>query len=404
MNVLKNGTKKYMGKKGIAAILIVIAIAGGYYYYRATRSQEIQYTTVKAARGDITSSISATGALVAVETVDVGTQISGTIQSIYIDYNSVVKKGQLIAEIDSSTQMADVAQYRANVLSAQANLANAKATYIKAQRDFVRTGELSASDLISKAELDAGEASLNVAKAQVAASEASVAQARASLAKAEINLGYTKIYSPVDGVVVAKNVDAGQTVAASYQTPSIAEIARNLAEMQVEVNVDEADIGGVAEGQRAKFTVDAYPQDTFDGIVTQVRLEPNSTDNVVTYTVIVKVANEKKLLMPGMTANVSLILQEKNDILIVPNSAFRFRPSNGNTPVVTGGGPGGPGGGRNTVATVSAPSVYTIGKDKKPVKIEVERGITDGQNSEIISGVSEKDSIITGIKIEKEGS
>lgn len=391
---------KNMSKKRIAVILILIAVSACFYYYRTTRTQEIQYTTVKVARGDVTSAISATGTLDAVETVDVGTQISGTIKTIYFDYNSVVKKGQLIAEIDSSTQEADVAQYQANVRSAQANLENSKATYVKAQRDFARTKELSAKDLISKADLDASESSLNVARAQVAASEASVAQARASLNKAKINLGYTKIYSPVDGVVVAKNVDAGQTVAASYQTPSIAEIARNLAEMQVEVNVDEADIGGVSEGQLAKFTVDAHPLETFDGTVTQVRLEPNTTDSVVTYTVIVKVANDKKLLMPGMTANVSLIMQEKQNILMVPNSAFRFKPSNSNNKSSIGGGPGG---GSVSVAAITTPSVYTMDKDKKPVKVDVERGITDGQNYEIISGLNEEDNVITGIKIEKEG-
>jgi len=388
-------------KKVITALVILIAMAGGYYLYSTTRSQEIQYVTVPAARGDITSAISATGTLDAVETVDVGTQISGTVSSVYIDYNSVVKKGQLIAEIDPATHMADVQQYRANLLSARASLENARATYVKAQKDFARTKELAARDLISKAEVDADESSLSVAKAQVAAAEASVAQATATLSKAEINLGYTKIYSPVDGVVVAKNVDAGQTVAASYQTPSIAEIARNLAEMQVEVAVDEADIGGVVEGQRARFTVDTHPAENFEGVVTQIRLSPTTTDNVVTYTVIVKVANDEKLLMPGMTANVSLILMEKEDILIVPNSAFRFRPSTGNNGSAAMGPPGGMG--NRTIAEVTAPAVYMLGKDKKPVKVEVERGITNGQNYEIISGLSEGDSVITGIKIEKEG-
>lgn len=395
------GIKKYIGKKSIAAVLILAAAAGGWYYYRSAKSQEIQYVTASVSRGDVRSSISATGTLSAVETVDVGTQISGKIKSIHIDYNSVVKAGQIIAEIDSATQESDVMQSRANQLSAKAGLQNAKATLIKAQKDYERTKELVAQDLVSRATVDADEASLNVARAQVAAAEAQVAQATASLAKAEINLGYTRIYSPVDGVVVAKNVDEGQTVAASYQTPSIAEIARNLAEMQVEVAVDEADIGGVYEGQTAKFTVDAHPKESFNGIVTQVRLAPNTSDNVVSYTVIVKVANDNKLLMPGMTANVALIIEEREDILIVPNSAFRFRPSNGSSSTAVMGPPGG---GRSTVATVEAPSVYTLDKDKKPVKTEVERGITNGQFYEIISGLNEGDAVITGIKIEKEGS
>lgn len=396
------GIKKYFGKKSLAALLILAAAAGGYYLYASNKKQEIQYVTTAVSRGDITSSISATGTLSAVETVDVGTQISGTIKDIYFDYNSVVKKGQLIAEIDSATQVADVAQYRASYLSAQANLENSRATLVKAQKNYNRTRELAAKDLVSHADVDSDEAALNVAKAQVAASEAQVAQARATLSKAEISLGYTKIYSPVDGVVVAKNVDAGQTVAASYQTPSIAEIARNLAEMQVEVAVDEADIGGVFEGQVAKFSVDAYPRESFVGDVTQVRLEPSTSDNVVTYTVIVKVANDEKLLMPGMTANVSLIIEERENALLVPNSAFRFKPSNGAS-AAAGGGMGGPGGGSRTVAEIASPAVYTLGSDKRPVKAEVERGITNGQFYEIISGLNEGDKVITGIQIEKEG-
>lgn len=397
------GIKKYIGKKSIAAALIVTAVVGGYLLYRSTRTQEIQYVTTAVSRGYIRSSISATGTLSAVETVDVGTQISGKIKTIFIDYNSVVKEGQLIAEIDSATQEADVMQYRANYLSAKAGLENSKATLVKAQKDYARTKELADKDLVSRADLDADEAALNVAKAQVAVSEAQVAQATAILAKAEINLGYTKIYSPVDGVVVARNVDAGQTVAASYQTPSIAEIARNLAEMQVEVAVDEADIGGVFEGQTAKFAVDAHPTESFSGIVTQVRLSPNTSDNVVSYTVIVKVANDDKLLMPGMTANVALIIEEREDVLLVPNSAFRFRPANGASASATGGGMG-PGGGGMNIAAVSVPSVYIMDKDKKPVRTEVERGITNGQFYEVISGLKEGDKVITGIKIEKEGS
>lgn len=402
---MANGTgiKKYIGKKSIAAVLILAAAAGGYFFYKSAKTQEIQYVTTAASRGDIRSSIAATGTLSAVETVDVGTQISGKIKTIHIDYNSVVKAGQLIAEIDSATQEADVQQSRANKLSAVAGLENARATLIKAQKDYARTKELAGKDLVSRADLDSDEAALNVAKAQVAAAEAQVAQASAALAKAEINLGYTKIYSPVNGVVVARNVDAGQTVAASYQTPSIAEIARNLAEMQVEVAVDEADIGGVFEGQTAKFAVDAHPRESFSGVVTQVRLAPNTSDNVVSYTVIVRVANDDKLLMPGMTANVSLIIEEREDVLLVPNSAFRFRPSNGAGAQPSGGmGPGG--GGNRNVAAVETPAVYLMGKDKKPVRTEVERGITNGQFYEIVSGLNEGDKVITGIRIEKEGN
>ena len=239
------------------------------------------------------------------------------------------------------------------------------------------------------------------AKANLAAAEAKVAQYRATLEKSRINLNYTRIYSPVDGVVVAKNVEEGQTVAASYQTPSIAEIARDLTQMQVEVNVDEADIGGVHEGQQAIFNVDTYPADSFEGKVTQVRLSPTTTDNVVTYTVIVKVQNPDGKLLPGMTANVSLILESREDVLVVPNSAFRFKPSNGQSAEM---GMPGPGGGRKqNVAAVTKPAVYTLDK-KNPVKVEVERGITDGQNTEILSGIEEGERVITGIIVPKEES
>lgn len=395
------GIKKYIGKKGIAAVLIIAALAGSYFFLNSAKAKDVQYVTTAVSRGDIRSSISATGTLSAVETVDVGTQISGKIKDIYIDYNSTVEQGQLIAEIDSATQEAEVMQYKANQLSAEASLENAKATLVKAQKDYARTKELAVLDLVSRADADSDEAALNVAKAQVAAARASVAQATATLVKAEINLGYTKIYSPVNGVVVAKNVDTGQTVAASYQTPSIAEIARNLAEMEVEVAVDEADIGGVFKGQIAKFTVDAHPRESFTGEVTQIRLSPTTSDNVVSYTVIVKVANDDMLLMPGMTANVALIIEEREGILLVPNSAFRFKPSNGAASSAAGMVPGGRS--SRTIAAVETPAVYIIGKDKKPAKIEVERGITNGQFYEIISGLNEGDNVITGIKIEKEG-
>lgn len=405
MGVNGKGGIKSSRVKIIVAVAAAAILAVGFYFFSFGRARAIQYVTTAVTRGDITSAISATGTLSAVETVDVGTQISGTIKNIYIDYNSVVKKGQLIAEIDSATQEADVAQYEANLLSASASLENARAGLAKAQKDYKRTRELAAIDLISKATVDADESSLSVARAQAAAADAQVAQARATLTKAQINLGYTKIYSPVDGVVVARNVDAGQTVAASYQTPSIAEIARSLAEMQVEVAVDEADIGGVTEGQQVRFSVDAHARETFSGRVTQVRLKPKSANNLVTYTVIVKVDNDELLLMPGMTANVSLILQHREKALLVPNSAFRFKPSVGNGNAAMAAGPGGPGGGGSrNIAAVSAPTVYMLGKDKEPVKVEVERGITNGQFYEIISGLNEGNQVITGIWIEKEGS
>lgn len=397
IKIMKNG-----GKLKFAALIAAAAVAAaGGFYFLNTREGEIQYKTVPVVRSDLRSTIQATGTLNPVETVDVGTQISGTIKELYFDYNSRVKQGQLIAIMDSATQSAEVAQAQATVASAQADVLNAQAALDVAAKDLARTRELAKRDLIAKADVDADTSTWLKAKANLAAAEAKVAQYRATLEKSRINLNYTRIYSPVDGVVVAKNVEEGQTVAASYQTPSIAEIARDLTQMQVEVNVDEADIGGVHEGQPATFNVDTYPTLNFEGKVTQVRLSPETTDNVVTYTVIVKVQNPDGKLLPGMTANVSLILENRDDVLVVPNSAFRFKPSNGQSAGEMG--PPGPGGGhKQNVAEVTKPALYTLDKKKKPVKIEVEKGITDGQNTEIISGVEEGERVITGIIVPKE--
>ena len=393
MKFIENKISKKLKGRIMAVILVLIVISGGLFWYYSKSAEVIQYKTVRAERSDLRSVIQATGTLDAVETVDVGTQISGTVKEIYIDYNSVVKQGQLIAEIDSATQRTDVAQAEANLQVVQADLMNSEAVLANAEKSLARTRKLAEKDLIAKADVDTDEKTYLTAKAQVAASRARIAQYNATLNKTKINLGYTQIYSPVDGVVVAKNVEKGQTVAASYQTPSIAEIAKDLGQMQVEVNVDEADIGGVKEGQKATFTVDAHPNDPFDGVVTQVRLSPKTTDNVVTYVVIVKVSNNKGLLMPGMTANVSLIVEERKDVVVVPNSAFRFKPSD---PSANSGQPGVPRMGGQTIAEVKAPAVYMLDK-KAPVRVEVKRGITDGQNTEIISGISEGSEVITGI-------
>lgn len=393
MNLKDIKISKTIKRRLIPAILVLLAISGVFYWNYSRSAAEISYRTTKTVRSDLRSVIQATGTLDAVETVDVGTQISGTVKDIYIDYNSIVKKGQLIAEIDSAAQQADVAQAEANLMAARADLMNSEAVFANAEKSLARTKKLAEKDLIAKADVDTDEKTYLTSRAQVAASRARIGQYEAALRKAKINLDHTKIHSPVDGVVIAKNVEKGQTVAASYQTPSIAEIAKDLSQMQVEVNVDEADIGGVRDGQKAAFTVDAHPNDPFEGVVTQVRFSPTTTDNVVTYAVIVKVSNDKGLLMPGMTANVSLIVEERENVIVVPNSAFRFKPVD---PSANQKQQGPPGMGAQTVAEVKAPAVYVLDK-KTPVRIEVKRGISDGQNTEIISGLSEGDQVITGI-------
>ena len=383
--------------KYVTCALIAALVSGGGLWYTENRASgaDVSYRTARVRRGSLRSTIQATGTLSAEETVDVGTQISGTIREIYVDYNDKVKEGQLIAVMDSRTQQADVDMAKANVLSAKADLAKANAKLLRANRDLSRTRQLVKKDLIARSDLDADVADQATAKADVLVAQAKVAQYEATLRKQEINLSYTKIYSPVDGVVVAKNVEKGQTVAASYQTPSIAEIARDLKQMQVEVNVDEADIGSVKVGQRAEFTVDAYTDATFTGSVTQVRISPKSSNSVVSYTVIVKVNNDEEKLMPGMTANVSLIVTEKNDILLVPNAALRFNP-NVNTSVQAQMGPRRRGG---NVAAVETPGVYVM-MNKNPVKIEVEKGITDGTRTEILSGVEEGTEVLVGFNLQ----
>lgn len=398
-----NKTKKYFNKKILFVFVLSLILSSGAYWYLSNKKTDIQYKTAEVIRTDLRSVIEATGTLDAVETVDVGTQISGTVKKVYIDYNSVVKKGDLIAEIDSQTQQADVLQAQANLMSARADLMNYQAVLANAQKNLNRTTQLFQKDLVSKSDVDADERALLTARAQVAGARAKIQQYNASLTKSKITLGYTKIYSPVDGVVIAKNVDTGQTVAASYQTPSIAGIARDLNQMQVEVNVDEADIGGVKNGQKAQFTVDSHPTEIFKGLVTQVRLSPTTSNNVVTYTVIVKVQNRNGMLMPGMTANVSLIVQDAKGVLVVPNSAFRFKPIDITTKVNESMGSGArPGARRSNIVKASTPTVYLIEK-KEPVKVEVKKGITDGQKTEILSGLKEGDQVITGIIVTAEG-
>lgn len=394
-NRLPTKSKKF---RFAAALLVIVAAAGGGGWWWLNREPAIQYKSVPVVRTTLQSTIQATGTLNPVETVDVGTQISGTIEALYFDYNSEVKAGQLIALMDSATQEADVAQGEASLASAKAEVLNAQAALTVAEKNLRRTRELAEHDLVAKADVDADTSTWLQAKANLASAEARVKQQSASLERSKINLGYTKIYSPVDGVIVAKNVEEGQTVAASYQTPSIAEIARDLTQMQVEVNVDEADIGGVHEGQPAEFTVDTFPRDSFTGSVSQVRLSPTTENNIVTYTVIVKVDNPDGKLLPGMTANVSLILDKRDDILVVPNSAFRFKPVTGQSVEV---GPPGPGR-KSNIAAVTAPAVYLLGDKDKPVKAEVERGITDGQNTEVVSGLEEGQRVITGVILPRE--
>lgn len=356
-----------------------IVIAGGVilvlilFFALRGRSNGPEYRTEPVTRGDITATVTATGSVNAVTTVLVGTQVSGTIRSLYVDFNSPVKKGQIIAQIDPSSFEAQAQQARANLSVAAANLEKAEAALVDAKRTLDRNTQLSAKNLIPRSDLDTATTNYDSAKAQVSAAKAQIEQARAALAFAETNLKYTKIVSPVDGVVISRNVDVGQTVAASFQTPTLFTIAQDLTKMQIDTNVAESDIGVVKLGQDVDFTVDAYPDVTFKGKVSQIRRAPITVQNVVTYDVVVLVNNRELKLMPGMTANVSIIIATKKDVLKIPNTALRFRPSER----MQGKSPQGP--------DKKGPGAWVL-ENGKPKRASVTLGISDGAFTEVVSG------------------
>ena len=306
---------------------IAAGIAWGVWYgFFRDEGTEYVYRTQPVTRGSISATVSATGSVNPVEMVDVGTQVSGTIKEIYVDYNSRVTKGQLIAMLDTDMLQSRIEEAKAALALAQARTTSARASVADADRTFKRNKELWGRDLIARSELDAAETKLSLARASLAENNAQVVQAKASLKQAETSLGYARIVSPVDGVVIARKVDVGQTVAASLQTPTLFSIARDLTRMQIEASVDEADIGRIAEGQKAICRFDAWPDTTFEGTVTQVRLKSTVVSNVVTYTVIIRVDNSELKLKPSMTANVTIVTEEKKDALKVPAAALRFTP------------------------------------------------------------------------------
>ena len=359
--------------KKILAIALVLAGAGiaGYYWFN-TRDSEPKFRTEKITRGDITSTVTASGTVNAVTTVLVGTQVSGSIKEIFVDYNTPVKKDQVIARIDPAAFEAQVDQAGAALVSARANLEKSDAALMDAQRNLNRSKELFGKNLIARSDFDTAETNFLSAKAQVGVSKAQVSQAEASLRTAETNLRYTKIVSPVDGIVVSRNVDVGQTVAASFQTPTLFTIAQDLTKMQIDTNVDEADIGRIATGMEVEFTVDAYPETTFKGKVFQVRNAPITVQNVVTYDVVIKVDNPDLKLKPGMTTNVAIIVSTKNGVVRIPKSALRFSP----TP---------PERNRTARQQQKGPAVWIL-ENNAPKRVPVTAGISDGTYSELLSG------------------
>ena len=430
--------------KWVAVLIVLGAIAGGAAWYLKSRQEPPpEYLVVAVTRGDLTQAVTATGQLAPVLNVQVGSQISGIVRKLYADFNSVVKSNQVVAEIDPST-------YEIGVLKAQAQLANSKANLALAEVQARRAGELFENKLISGSDHDTAQAQLLQAQAQVQIDEA-------NLKTANVQLSYCKIYAPVDGVVITRSVDVGQTVAASFNTPTLFLMAGDLSKMQIDALVSEADIGGVATNQDVTFTVDAYPFRSFSGKVSQIRYGSITNQNVINYDCVISLDNSDLKLLPGMTANVSIILAQRTDTLKVPNAALRFRPpevagatnaaaqtmAQGRGPGGNGSGdgggvrPGGPGRGAGqgrpgangmapgegrrgdrgsgeqpggagrrprserqltrTIYVLPATSNSKDPADAKPKPVQIKVGISDGISTEVLEGLEEGARVVTGV-------
>jgi HlyD family secretion protein len=346
-------------KKAFVGVVVLVALAGGAYTFYAYRGNapEPTVTTATLARGDIADTVGATGTLQAVTTVQVGTQVSGTILELRADFNSLVRKGQVIARLDPSLFETQTEQARANLIRAQADLERLKVTLEDARTKLARAKELSARQLIPQTELDNAEVTLRSTEAQIRSSQAQVTQADAALNQSQVNLQHTVIEAPIDGLVISRNVDVGQTVAASMSAPTLFVLAADLTKMQVVANLDESDVGRIRPGQRVAFRVDAYPAEDFSGTVAQVRLQPIVQQNVVTYATVIDVPNPELKLKPGMTANVNVEIARRTDVVRIPNAALRFRPTNeifaalGQTPPAPGAPPGSGGAGQGSTTS-----------------------------------------------------
>jgi HlyD family secretion protein len=400
----------------IIAIVVVVGVLVALFFLRRGKGGGAEpYRTEAIDRGDVTTTVSATGTVSAVTTVQVGSQVSGIVARLHADFNSQVKKGQLLAELDPTPFLQQVEQRRADVTKSQVDVANTLVTYNRQKR-------LAAVGLIAQADLDAAKAAYDGARASLALSQASLRQA-------ETNLGYAKIYSPIDGQVVARQYDVGQTVAASFSAPTLFTIAQDLTKMQVQADVDQSDIGQIKVGEVARFSVDAYPDQEFRGQISQVRLNATITQNVITYPVIIEVPNPDGKLRPSMTANVTVEVSTVHDVLRVPNAALRFKPEtpagkggagNGSQRAAAGGGsgaggsferaaadrgPGGPGsglanalpgGGRGKKRQEQ--TVYVLGDQNALRAVSIRTGISDGHYTQVVRGdLKPGDKVVTGV-------
>ena len=365
--------KLRISKIWIAVVVIVIVAVAAWAMSGGKKEEDINFKEEKVALKTLQNSVTATGTIEAVTSVTVGTQVSGIVNKLYVDYNSQVKRGQVIAELDKTNLLSELNTAKANLASAQSSL-NYQAANMERYKTLYKKG------LVSADEYENALLTYRQAKEQVASSKENVQ-------RAQTNLGYATITSPIDGTVISKSVEEGQTVAASFNTPELFTIAKDLTNMQVVANVDEADIGGVKEGDRVTFTVDAYPDDTFEGTVKQVRLEATTTNNVVTYEVVISAPNADLKLKPGLTANVTIYTQERSGILAVANKALRFTPTKETVgkdmKIVDCKG-------KNKVWTLNGKTLTA-----HPVTI----GQTDGINTEITKGLKQGDKIVTEIVV-----
>jgi HlyD family secretion protein len=386
-------------------LALLLLLAGS----ACSRKQQAGFRSEEVTRGPVSEIVNATGDVSAIVSVNVGSQDSGIIDKLFVDFNSKVKKGQLLATLDARLFVAALEHAQANLASSEANVEKAQAAYEDSVRIARRDVELRSSNLIAQADVDTAVATRDGNKAALSAAKAAVLQARADRDTARVNLAFTKITSPIDGIVVTRSVDVGQTVAAAFQAPTLFLIANDLTKMQILANIDEADVGKVHEGAEARFTVDAYPGETFTGKIQQVRQSPNTIQNVVTYPAVIDAPNPDGKLRQGMTASVTITSSHKDDVLRVSNAALRWRPDDQGGPTAPGAAGGaqrqGPPqarspnasarGGRDGTQAGRPGRVYKL-VDGKPVQTLIRVGISDGQRTEVLEGVSEGDKVVVG--------
>lgn len=387
----------------IVAVLATGLAIGGYVFFKGERKAPIRYKTAPVERGSIVSIVSATGTVNPVTIVQVGSQVSGMVESLHADFNSVVKTGDVVARIDPFPYQARRDQAAANLAMARANVVKMRTELAQRKREAERLKRLQAQQFVSQNDVDVALTALEGAGAQLALAEAQVKEAEAALKAAELDLKYTVIRSPVNGIVISRQVEVGQRLSSSFAIPTLFLVAEDLTNMQVEANVSESDIAGVTEGKTAYFTVDAYPGQQFKGQVRQVRNAPINVQNVVTYHVVIGVDNRDLRLKPGMTANVAIEVARRDDVLKLPNAALRFTPPQAER---VAGAEGGSKAGVGRPAAVSAERgatprrVWRLNAAGDPEAVPVEPGISDGLATELVKGqLAEGDQVIVGIEV-----